>query len=332
MSQRRTDPIAVVEAAYSLERDPKSWLDRLVDAAHAPLDHGLGVFAYEYDLRDPGNFILGARSLRGVEADMLAGSEAFTRSIPAAVNRVLYPRTPCFGTASERLGRAVTELPESRGVVQSGGRDGATACCDIGDGRGVMLGTVLGPGQRPDPRLYATWSRLTLHIAAAYRLRCALLDRATFDPVPEAAAILDAQGNVQHAVGAAKGRDARAALREAALRIDRARGALRRDDADKAVELWRALVEGPWSLVDQFDSDGRRFVVAAKNAPRLTRPLCLTRRERQVVSLAAAGHSNKLIAYDLGISVGAVAATLSRAMQKLGVRSRAKLATLLNES
>ncbi len=331
MSKRRTDPIAVVEAAYSLDQDPQSWLERIVELAHPSLDHGLGVFAYEYDLRDPAKFLLGSRALKGVDDEMTAGADTFTRSLPAEVNRALYPRTPYFATATERLGFDPTKLPKAAVALQTGMTDGLAATGAIGDGRGVVVGAALGSGRRPDPRLRDTWSRITMHLAAAYRLRCALREGASFDPLAEAAAILDPQGTVQHAVGPAKHGDARELLREAAVRIDRARGALRHNDAERALELWRALVDGRWTLVDRFDSDGRRFVVAVKNAPRLTKPLRLTQRERQVVTLAAAGHANKLIAYELGISMGNVAATLSRAMQKIGVRSRAALAALMRD-
>ncbi len=65
-----------------------------------------------------------------------------------------------------------------------------------------------------------------------------------------------------HAEGAAKHRDARAFLRHAALATERARGALRNADPDQALQLWRGLVDGRWSLIEQFSSDGRRFLVA----------------------------------------------------------------------
>ncbi len=332
MTKQRTDPIAVIEAAYSLERDPQSWINRLVEAAHPSLDHGQGLFAYEYDLRDPQHLVAGAQAYKHVHAGLESAGRAYMNGSSEALNRIFHPRVPFFGTGSDLLGRAAAEVPETRPVVEQGMADGVAAVAAVGDGRGVLLGAVLASGQRLEPRLRSTWSRITMHIAAACRLRCALLNRATFDPVPDAAAILDPEGNVQHAVGGAKSRSARESLREAALRIDQARGALRHDDSERALALWRALVEGRWSLVDHFDSDGRRFVIATKNAPRATQPLCLTRRERQVAVLAAAGHANKLIAYDLGVSEGTVAATLSRAMQKLGVRSRTKLAMLMRDS
>ena len=43
------------------------------------------------------------------------------------------------------------------------------------------------------------------------------------------------------------------------------------------------------------------------------------------IACAAMGHSNKLIAYDLGLSPGTVSVLLQRAARKLGVSSRTAL-------
>jgi len=51
----------------------------------------------------------------------------------------------------------------------------------------------------------------------------------------------------------------------------------------------------------------------------------LTARQRGVVSYVALGHSYKYVAYELGISITAVATDLRDAMRKLGIRSRAEL-------
>jgi DNA-binding CsgD family transcriptional regulator len=51
----------------------------------------------------------------------------------------------------------------------------------------------------------------------------------------------------------------------------------------------------------------------------------LTPRERQVAALAARGHANKVIAYDLGLTVSTVSVYLGKAARKLGVRGRVAL-------
>jgi DNA-binding NarL/FixJ family response regulator len=130
-----------------------------------------------------------------------------------------------------------------------------------------------------------------------------------------------------HAERAAERRDLREALRHAVRARDRARSAaIRRSDDGAAVDMWQALVSGRWSLIDRFESDGRRFTVAIENEPRVADPRALSPRERCVVQLAARGHANKSIAYSLGLAAGTVGALLARALRKLGLGSRAELA------
>jgi DNA-binding CsgD family transcriptional regulator len=102
-------------------------------------------------------------------------------------------------------------------------------------------------------------------------------------------------------------------------------GELEPDDPPDPVATWQAVVDGRWSLVEHFDSDGRRCFVIRKHGP--TEPVSplLNERERQIVALASVGHSNKLIAYELGLSSSRVATQLTSAARKLGVASRKTL-------
>ena len=100
---------------------------------------------------------------------------------------------------------------------------------------------------------------------------------------------------------------------------------------DKAIEIWKALVQGRWSTVDWFDTDGRRFILAIPNSPEVVDPRGLTERERQVVSYAAVGQTNKMIAYRLGLSTSRVSLLLRTAMRKLGTRTRAQLVQRIRE-
>ncbi|MGB9049838.1 MAG: helix-turn-helix transcriptional regulator, partial [Pseudonocardiaceae bacterium] len=61
----------------------------------------------------------------------------------------------------------------------------------------------------------------------------------------------------------------------------------------------------------------------------LTTPLPLTQREREIVTLAASGLSNRQIADRLVVSVRTVEGHLYRACAKLGASDRAELAALL---
>ena len=118
-------------------------------------------------------------------------------------------------------------------------------------------------------------------------------------------------------------------LRAAALRADRARHVLKNLDADHAQRLWEGLLAGRWAIVDWFDSEGRRFIIARRNDQLLHRPRGLTRREQQVAMRAALGASSKAISYELGISPSRVSSVLNAAMRKLGVRTKAQLVVMV---
>jgi len=200
------------------------------------------------------------------------------------------------------------------------------------DGVGVDISAPLPEAMQLSGKSRERWQMLGAHIASAYRLRRALIrsESGLEDDAHElpygAEAVLDANDlRVIQAIGPVKDPNAAQILRRAARRVDKARGKLRRDDPSKALETWKALVRGRWSLVDWFDSDGRRFVLARPNPPKVFDPRGLSAQECQVVTFVLLGDTNKLIAYRLGLSQGRVSVLLNSAMHKLGAKSKAQL-------
>jgi DNA-binding NarL/FixJ family response regulator len=114
------------------------------------------------------------------------------------------------------------------------------------------------------------------------------------------------------------------ALRRTAFVAERARAARGRQSREEVTLLWRDLLMGRWSIVDRFESNERRFILARRGDAR-TLHTKLTVRERQVVCFAALGCSNKSIAEELHVSESTVSEHLSAALTKLGVRSRVEL-------
>lgn len=86
-----------------------------------------------------------------------------------------------------------------------------------------------------------------------------------------------------------------------------------------ASEIWEAIVAGAWSLVEHFDADGHRCFLARRNSHAAP---ALSERELQIALRASLGHSNKHIAYELGLCSSTVAAQLTSAARRLGVASR----------
>lgn len=126
-------------------------------------------------------------------------------------------------------------------------------------------------------------------------------------------------------------RDLRTSLRTVAMarlqRRGRRRGALR---SDQVSALWRDLLTGRWSLVDRFDDQGRRVLIARRNDSYSGSLRTLTEREQQIVGYIRAGVSIKLISFELGLAPSTVATHVANVMSKLGVASRLELIGLLS--
>jgi DNA-binding CsgD family transcriptional regulator len=83
-------------------------------------------------------------------------------------------------------------------------------------------------------------------------------------------------------------------------------------------------------MVEWFDTDRRRYILAVPNAPRVLDPRGLTKRESQVVAYAVLGESHKHIAYRLGISRSRTSNALKSAMRKLGAKTQPQLVAKLH--
>jgi DNA-binding CsgD family transcriptional regulator len=327
------DLIGVVEAVYDLELDDREWLSALVRAAAPHLDAGRGVLGFYFDASDPMRVRMwhpadvGETTLpmkMRLARDVAVGRDA------EAIRRIACGRTTVGSLSTELARYGLTERARPWVVLSGHGDYLGIRACDA-HMRGVSL-AVCHPAPFVAPSATVQrWSKLAAHIAAAYRLRRSLRV-ANLDPlIDDGDAVWGPDGRCHHAEDGASGEDARAELRRAVIDIDRARSRGGRSDAEEALSLWRGLVDGTWSLVERFESDGRRYLIARRNEPGVLDPRALTLREKQVVSFAALGHSNKLIAYELGVQKSVVTLHLTAAMQKLGVRDRLSLTRLIGD-
>ncbi len=313
------DLVGVIESAYSGEGDTEvQWLGRVAAKVRANLTGASGpLLAWSYDVR-PNGWI----DLRSVveEPEGLA-ARAFPATSTDEENAALVRlhRTAGLYTAQGVVRKAkpmssyFTDLAFSQGFQDMVGLVSIDSA-----GGGCCVGLATKNVVRVHSSTSAQWVRIAVHISAGLRLQRRL---GTASASPERAASADAiltpAGRVDHAIGTATAKPAREWLREGVRAMERARGPLRRRDPREAVEVWRGLVAGLWSLVDHFDTDGRRYLVAHRNDASTPDPRALTERERQIVAYADLGQSNKLIAYQLGLSASTVAVHLSHAREKL---------------
>lgn len=328
MCVQGTGALDVLDAAYDVVSPDAAWLAGVARATRPLFDRGLGVCAYFTEVGGPGE-IRNWGHVGELARDAAAMYEATLRVMGPEAMRQIHMVGP-FGSS--------TRLPSVRldkdAVLEELGASTAAAVLGLdAEGRGISLATWSPPGAPVPPRRgeAAFWARVAPHLACAARLRRALRARPDVPRAPEA--VLDPGGRVVHAEGDARDALARDALRDASVRVDRARAHAKRIDAGEALTLWRCMVERRWTIVDQFERDGRRYVVAYPNVPASRVSLeALTPRERAVAMAAALGHANKVIAYELGIAESTVATLLGRAARKLGVASRVELVRRLRAS
>jgi DNA-binding NarL/FixJ family response regulator len=321
----RHDLISVVEASYDTHADDPSWLAGVLERVDTVAGRGLGCCGFFMDASDLSNMRMRQldRSRMKIDLDPRAFSSGSASDLEPYFGR------QAAGTGSGQIGaRAFRKSYFYNEYYKPAGAEDVIGIIGVDSNRvGCVIAVPCTRITRLDTRERAALSRLAAHLATGLRLRATTRKQTAADVGADA--VLDVRGKVLHADGEAKSDTFREALRQLARQIDRARSKLRRSNVDEALAVWTALVEARWTLLDHFDSDGRRLLVARRNEPPVPEHAVLTTREQQVLAFTALGHSGKLVSYTLGLSPVAVSRSLASAMAKLGLRGRAELATAL---
>ena len=339
--------IDVVETAYDVQPPEADWLARLLEVAAPIFDHGLGTTIRVVERPGEGGTIKqGALyTTSNLPPDWNETALAlFAFLPPELVELRTRPGTAhtyselwsIYGELRERLGLpggfddwAYRPNVEAIQKVASICKDTLVVTATDPQGRGFYIASLLPVPTTLTDAERERWKMLGAHLGSGFRLRQGLSERGvvTSSKLPgHAEAIVDPKSfRVTDASGRAKSADAMETLRDAAIKVDRARGRLRKSDPEESLATWWALLQGRWSLVDWFDTDGRRYVLAHPNAPNIGDPRGLTEREGQVVTYAALGESLKMISYRIGVSESTISRALDSAMHKLGVQTQAQL-------
>lgn len=328
--------IDFTEAAYDLKLTDEEWLPTVLERGLSVLDHGLGVAGIEYGRPPEGGDveILRIHAASGPADFPERHMAALAATPPEDLREQARPgQAATMSTTTqahpESLVRYTSHVDYCKDVL------GITTVDCRGAGAAIVAPLARATTLRGQDA--QRWQMLAAHFDAGHRLRQELAAKEAggepFGELPyDAEAILDPKTfRVQDAVGEAKDRGVAGKLRDQAVALDRARGKLRETDPEKALAAWKALVWGRWSLVDWFDSGGRRYVLAIPNSPHITDPRGLTESENQVVACAMLGDSNKMISYRLGLSASQVSRLMRSAMKKLGFRTRAHLVKTVRE-
>ncbi|MFO0740210.1 MAG: LuxR C-terminal-related transcriptional regulator [Labilithrix sp.] len=319
----------IVEAVYSFGASEEAWLEGVVDALE-PYRLSGGVVAYTSSLGE-------ATSLRTLvnrsdvsSADVRANAHSqppplyrrFHSPMPVNYSPRFFPQVADeFGIDYERVVRELPyELPIMWGVC--GGDAGIES---------ALVTFSCKAGEELAARDRRTLDAVGAHLGSALRLRSVFSGsiapaRSPSGDHPAVEAVLAPDGKVLEARDELRDADARAPLIDALRRSERA--SLRRATPEERLDVWTALIQCRWSIVETVERDGKRMHLVCRNDPRGGSLRALTERERLVVSLAALGHPYKYVAYELGIPLSSVAATLKTALAKLGLASRAELIRL----
>lgn len=335
----KPDLLSIVEAAYCLDGSLQQWKTGVLDATDRAIGSQLGGFACSFRAKPDDTVTLD----RSSTAIVWQAPELIEKILDGLINM---PQT-WVSTHLEKVRSAgyctltseadpQAKLSYRRDLAHTGVHDGINMSCMDLDGEGILLSIGVPSPAGFTQEIRHGLTKVATHILAGMRLRKRFAGGGL--PVPGAesrpasvGAILSPDGAILDAQGEAKLATARRALRTAVLDVERARTSLRQQPG-RALALWKGLVSARWTLVEEFDSHGSRYVVARENAPEPKRVTFLTLTENSVVSYASRGFSTKEIAYTLGISATTVRVLLMRAARRCGVRSREELAQLYKKS
>jgi len=324
---KKKDWVALIESGYQLEGSDQVWLENVLDKATPLFDRGdwSTIINYRFTpttvnidhvvTQGPSQLV------KNIFNTSLSWSQdavdIIYRGSPTVVSlsTLVFPRFPIHHT--DFLHAAQGSMSDILGIWTH-----------TGIGSGLKICRTFSSSVTPTQIERRLWPLAASHLAAGLRLRTFAHDFSFDDARVEA--ILDPNGKVHEAREGATELSVRESLRETVRRIEYLRSRAGRSDPDKAMNTWEALVQGRWSLVDKFDTDQRRYVVAIKNDPAHPDPRGLSEQERQVAEYTGLGRSSKEISYILGISPSAVTNCTARAQSKLGLSSRTELATFFS--
>lgn len=310
-----------IEACYDPLSDDSAWAVALAERCGRLVPGAKATMAASYEVRAGG----GGRLLdikgdgRFMDAGFAACSLNGMRVINATPERALLQLSYALPAPSVSALSSLPQPYQARMREQmpwpSGDYLGLFGTLDGQRGYQLCPG---GPQlMKPSPRRQAQLLRLCEHLAAGFWLRRLRAEgRAPDEATADAVLTPDGSTLSQRPLLPTP---ARQQLIEAVRAMDRARCRRRQRTPEEATQLWQALVGGQYALVESFERNGRRLMLAVRC--RYPQPV-LSEREGAVARRAADGYSNKQIGAELGLATGTVGVHLSSALRKLRCPNR----------
>lgn len=355
MNAQLADVVPLLEAVYRVEQPTGDWLQGVLEASRPLLDRGLGVHGFRFEPNDHGHYephdplCLGATDSwmqawranwwerwivplddQAIRKAVSFGPCSYATHLWAAMAAEIPTYAEFLSRlAHEGYGHVLTQYADTSATSDQPALFYPDSFNLVAVDSSCVATVLLANLERPQTSAvsvdeYELWGRVAAHIAAGSRLQRALASGHASQPPPPDA-VFSPDGKLHHAQGAAQEPEARDLLRNAALRVDRARTRQARRSAESSLSLWRALYDEQWSIFDQFDADGRRFLIVRRNTAKTDPNAKQSAREQQIQTLVTLGHSNKAIAYELGLSVSTVSSHVSHLKRRFGAKTRAEL-------
>jgi DNA-binding CsgD family transcriptional regulator len=320
----RGAPIEVLHAVETLRHDEATWLARIMDACREPLAAPEAYMAaiLEYDERSRSYFYSSGR-MEGCKP-LDEGAALLNGHLDSSLHEQLqHLDGPRSFRSTVRDNPVVVDAARQMGITEVFslvGRASPTVMAIVASHQDEVWS--------PSRALSAYWAPVCRSLGRVLRLRRALLAAAG---EPDAAFTPD--GACAHAGEVVRDDPiALARLRAAVRQRERGRGGsavagpAQRAAEGGAAESWDALLDRRWTLLDEFDGDGRRWVLAWDNPRAGGDPRALDARERTVLSRVLAGVPTAETADELGVAKSTVSRLLADSLRKLGSDDLASLA------
>lgn len=319
---KNMDWVSLIEAGYNLDGTDQLWLENVLDKAVPLFDRGFwpSILTYRFT---PTTVDIDHVVTKGPPEIIKPLFDNSTNWSPGAVDQI-YRGIASIESLSTIVYPDFPKLRTTFGKRTKGMADMLAVWAHTGIGSGLKICRAFPASVTPTAMERKRWPLVASHLGAALRLRSVTCNLSFDDSQIEA--ILDPGGKVHDAREGATKISVRENLRKKVRQIEQLRTRAGRCNPDTAMNNWESLIQGRWSLVDRFDTDQRRFVVAIKNDPAHPDPRGLSVQERQIVEYVGLGRSSKEISYILGISSSAITNCTARAQEKLGLSSRTELA------
>ena len=309
---------------YDLEQPRADWFRGTLRAASTAFERGAGVGMILYDVSGDTPRLDEHDGVNIERRNVEMSLDMHRRPELAQTIRDSYRNVVCTTMPEQVLGKAVLHYAEQR-YAEVGMRDQVMINGGNPDGFGCVLYVFSKSRIELGAESRALLGRVASHLSTAYRLHRRLHDAPRSEGGGGVDAVLRVDGRIEHANDAVKTKPLLRDLRAAVGRREWAKSREGRNDTERSVSAWQPMVAARWSLVDTYETNGVRYVTARENSPVISGVASLSAREQQVTSLAALGHSNKLIAYELGLAHSTVRVLFARAAVKLGARTRSEV-------